>query len=249
MILVAAPGGPTIHLDLFEGPLELLLNLVERRRLPITEVSLATVADQYLCQVRALESVDPQALADFLQMAARLLLIKSRALLPVLVSSNDERDDPAGLLVERLEAYRIVKLLAASLAAREQMSPAAFVRGPVGGSVEVSTTEALAAFPPDLLTRLLRQVEARAPAPAQPATVLVTRASVAERILHLRERLTATEDVAWTDVAGATVDTTVATLLAVLEMLRRGELSVHQDTLFGPITLRGIDQPLPMLPA
>ena len=243
MISVAGPGGPTIHLDLFEGPLELLLSLVERRRLPITEVSLATVADQYLCQVRALQSVDGEVLADFLQMATRLLLIKSRALLPVLVSSNDEQEDPAGLLVERLEAYRIVKSLAASLAVREEVSPLAFIRGRAETGVEFSPTETLASFPPALLTRLLTQVASRGLAPTRPAAVVVARSSVAERVLYLRARLTATADVAWTDVAGDTVDTTVATLLAVLEMLRRGELSVHQDTLFGPITLRGIDQP------
>jgi len=243
VISVVGQGGPTIHLDLFEGPLELLLSLVERRRLPITEVSLATVADQYLCQVRALQSVDGQALADFLQIATRLLLIKSRALLPVLVTSNDEQEDPAGLLVERLEAYRIVKSLAATLAVREELSPAAFIRGRAETGIELSTTETLASFPPGLLTRLLMQVESRGPAPVQPATVVVAHCSVAERILHLRARLTPTADLAWTDVAGDTVDTAVATLLAVLEMLRRGELSVHQDTLFGPITLRGVDQP------
>ncbi len=72
----------TFQLPAFEGPLDLLLKLIEREELDITEIALAQVADQYLAHIRALEAPDPNALSAFLVMAARLLLIKSRALLP-----------------------------------------------------------------------------------------------------------------------------------------------------------------------
>lgn len=242
MTAASARQGPTIHLELFEGPLELLLSLVERRRLPITDVSLATVADQYLRQVRALAAIDCQALADFLQIAARLLQIKSRALLPSLGPTNGEEEESAERLVERLEAYRIVKSLAASLAAREETDLGAFARASIGIVPEALMGERLAAIPPGLLARLVAEVESRAPVASSTGTVIVARSSVAERMLHLRGRLAERGQVAWVDVAGGTVDSIIATLLAVLEMLRRGELSVHQDALFGPISLRGIDQ-------
>ncbi len=77
---------PAIDLELvtpaFSGPLALLLELIERRRLPITEVSLAEVADQYLERMRTMAGLDPELLADFLVIAAKLLVIKSRELLP-----------------------------------------------------------------------------------------------------------------------------------------------------------------------
>src|SRR3712207_3304729 len=64
-------AAPIIHVESFEGPLDLLLTLVERRRLPIAELSLVAVADQYLAQVRALPRIDPDALSEFLAIAAR----------------------------------------------------------------------------------------------------------------------------------------------------------------------------------
>src|ERR1700716_4253629 len=88
----AAKNSPVqleLHLDSFDGPLELLLLLIEQRRLPITQVSLAQVADQYLAQVHAKPAIDPNLLADFLVIGGKLLLLKSRALL------LSEEPDPA----------------------------------------------------------------------------------------------------------------------------------------------------------
>ena len=86
MNAVARPRGNAsvqleLHLESFDGPLELLLLLIEQRRLPITQVSLAQVADQYLAQVHALPALDADLLADFLVIGSKLLLLKSRALL------------------------------------------------------------------------------------------------------------------------------------------------------------------------
>src|SRR6185503_13241116 len=90
---------PILHLESFEGPLDLLLQLVERRRLPIAELSLVAVASQYLAQVRALSRVDQDALSEFLAIAARLLLLKSRSLLPAIeppaAPDGDEEADGA----------------------------------------------------------------------------------------------------------------------------------------------------------
>src|ERR671935_420793 len=95
-----------LHLDTFDGPLELLLLLIEQRRLPITQVSLAQVADQYLAQVHAQPSLDADLLSEFLVIGGKLLLLKSRALL------QSEEPDPeaaevASDLAERLETYRV----------------------------------------------------------------------------------------------------------------------------------------------
>ncbi|HEY1016107.1 MAG TPA: ScpA family protein, partial [Herpetosiphonaceae bacterium] len=79
---LAAPHPYTLQLPAFEGPLDLLLRLIEKQELEITAISLALVADQYLAHVRAMRDPDPLAVAEFLALAAQLLLIKSRALLP-----------------------------------------------------------------------------------------------------------------------------------------------------------------------
>src|SRR5205823_7619984 len=76
-----APVQLELHLESFDGPLELLLMLIEQRRLPITQISLAQVADQYMTHVHAQPALDADLLADFLVIGGKLLLLKSRALL------------------------------------------------------------------------------------------------------------------------------------------------------------------------
>src|SRR5918992_2135242 len=96
-----------LRLDAFEGPLELLLLLIEQRKLPITQVSLAQVADQYLAQIHAMPELDPDLLADFLAIGGKLLLLKSRALL-LTEEPDSEAEEVASDLAERLAEYRVV---------------------------------------------------------------------------------------------------------------------------------------------
>jgi condensin subunit ScpA len=106
----------TITLPVFEGPLDLLLRLIEREELDITRVALAHVAEQYLAHVRAMETPDPASLSAFLVMAARLLLLKSRALLPQPPATGDpEPDDDDDALVRQLQDYQRFQRLAALL--------------------------------------------------------------------------------------------------------------------------------------
>ena len=102
-----------------EGPMCLLLDLIERERLPINEISLSRVTDEYLAEVRAMEAPDQEALAEFLVVAAQLMLIKSRSLLPHLkLSTEDEEsiDD----LEKRLSEYKNMKELAKELQSLEK---------------------------------------------------------------------------------------------------------------------------------
>src|SRR5438094_1219144 len=109
----------TIQLPVFEGPLDLLLRLIEREELDITAIALAQVADQYLAHVRALEAPDPAALSAFLVIAAKLLVIKSRALLPRPVAARgpDEAPDEGEDLARQLRQYQRYKQAAALLRA------------------------------------------------------------------------------------------------------------------------------------
>src|SRR5436190_17195970 len=114
-----APIQLQLHLETFDGPLELLLQLIEQRRLPITQVSLAQVADQYLAQVRALPALDADLLADFLAIAAKLLLLKSRTLL-LTEDPDPELEEVASDLAERLATYRVFRAAAEALRELEQ---------------------------------------------------------------------------------------------------------------------------------
>src|SRR5919201_4687527 len=108
-----------LHLESFDGPLELLLLLIEQRRLPITKISLAQVADQYLAQVHAQPSLNPDLLADFLVIGSKLLLLKSRALL-LTEEADPEVEEVASDLADRLATYRVFRAAAEVLRELEQ---------------------------------------------------------------------------------------------------------------------------------
>src|SRR5437879_3040269 len=114
-----APIQLELHLESFDGPLELLLLPIEQRRLPITQVSLAQVADQYLAQVHALPALDADLLADFLVIGSKLLLLKSRALL-LTEEPDPEVEEVATDLAERLATYRVFRAAAEVLRELEQ---------------------------------------------------------------------------------------------------------------------------------
>src|SRR5262245_45766597 len=97
MVLQTPDTGIQLTLPYFEGPLDLLLHLIEREELDITSVALVTVADQYMKMIRESEQLNVDALADFVWIGARLLLIKSRALLPrpPAFDGEPEEEDPA----------------------------------------------------------------------------------------------------------------------------------------------------------
>src|SRR5436853_6749422 len=110
-----------VRLEVFEGPLDLLLKLIERRQLEISKVSLAEVAEGFLVYLDAHPDMPPGPLASFVWVASKLLWIKSQALLPKppVARTEDDEEDPGDELVRRLEAYKRVQEAAQWLRERE----------------------------------------------------------------------------------------------------------------------------------
>jgi Uncharacterized conserved protein len=118
-----------IQLPVFEGPLDLLLQLIEREELDITAVSLAQVTDQYLAIVEEMGRRNSLGdLTAFLVVAAKLVLIKSRVLLPGYRPRSGEEDEVAADLIRQLETYRAYRAIAAELARLEERGWRAYVR-------------------------------------------------------------------------------------------------------------------------
>ncbi len=122
----------TVHLPGFEGPLDLLLNLIEKNQMEITSISLVAVTDQFVAYLRIWDEPPLPRLAEFVAMAARLLLIKSRSLLPRQIRQDAlEDDDPlddAEELAQRLREYQLAREIARSLRARELAGLQSFTR-------------------------------------------------------------------------------------------------------------------------
>ncbi len=231
----ASEGAHQLRLQLgyFDGPLELLLRLIEQRRLPITHVSLAQVADQYLRQVYALQELDPDLLVEFLVIAGKLLLLKSRALL-----LNDEPDpiveETASDLADRLAIYRVFRGAASYLQELEQRDWHAYPpqREPARA---LGPAPLAPVVPKALLDAYLAVVGRREE--QKPQLELAPRASVDERRTRILSLLEHQPSVSFRGVAGSSVDEVVATFLAILELFRRGRILIEQPETFADLVL------------
>jgi segregation and condensation protein A len=225
-----------IQLPAFEGPLDLLLQLIEREELDITAISLLQVADQYLA---VLEEMGRQGMADltaFLVVAAKLVLIKSQALLPRSSSgAMAPEEDVAADLLRQLEEYRRFKRAAQELARWQEEGQQAYVRLSPAPAPQRTfdlghvTLEALLVAAQEVL-------HTRPTAPVndvtQPATI-----TVAHQVHRIERHLRSSERIYFHDVLSeaATKVEVIVTLLAVLQMLKEDRLRVWQEELFGPI--------------
>ena len=103
--------GISYKLDIFEGPLDLLLHLIEKNKVNIYDIPIATITEQYLEYVSNMETEDLNIVSEFLVMAATLIDIKARMLLPKEVNEDGEEEDPRAELVARLLEYKYYKYM------------------------------------------------------------------------------------------------------------------------------------------
>jgi segregation and condensation protein A len=229
-----------IQLPSFEGPLNLLLRLIEREELDVTTVALAQVTDQYLERLAELEQSQARDLADFLVVAAKLVLIKSAALLPSPSKPSPEEDvqDVGDDLVRRLQIYRRFKEIADLLHAREESGLHTYIRlapsprrAPEPDLSEVSLQ--------DLLS-LAQEALDLAPGPPVDVVVSPITVTVEEQIEHIELELAQTRQIVFRSLLSraTTRIEIVVTLLAVLELIKQDRVAVRQSNLFGEIVIQ-----------
>jgi segregation and condensation protein A len=228
-----------VLLPVFEGPLDLLLHLIEREELDITSVSLAQVTDQYLDYLALMEEPPAEVLADFLVVAAKLLLIKSRALLPRppgILSTEEE--DVGEDLARQLIEYRRFKRVAESLRDREEVGLRAYLR--LAPPPRLERRLDLEDVTLDDLIAAVRQALAVAP-PAPPVSEVVAPVAItiADRILAIRASLHERARISFNRLLAEATGRLeiIITFLAVLELIKSGHVDVQQDRLFGEIII------------
>lgn len=235
-----------VSLPVFEGPLDLLLQLIERNELEISAVSLVAVTEQYLRTIETLDVVDPGALADFLAVASRLLLIKSRSLLPQprqLEEGEQEDEESADALVRRLIEYRQFKEIAEMLRKREEAGLRAYTR--IADQPTLERRLDFTGLHVDQLYQAFKRVLDRIPADVPLPRVRTYTVTVAEQIEYVRMRLKAAlevdgnEPILFTTLLSAQTTRleVIVTFLAILELIKQREISATQDEVFGEILL------------
>lgn len=225
----------------FSGPLGLLLQLIEGEKLDITEINLAKIADQYVAHLRSLEDTDADEMADFLVIAAKLLLIKSKALLPYLYTEEDEQeiDD----LEKQLKMYK--EFIAASQKVKDIIAEEHFLFLPPllknrRSQFNLPVFSAPKKVNPDLLystiLSILENLKKVAPEKLEERT-LEPKINIEEKISLIRKLLLNKIKVNFSKILRSVETKTevIVSFLAVLELAKQHELVFDQEELFSEI--------------
>jgi segregation and condensation protein A len=230
----------------FEGPIEVLLELIEKRKLFVNDVSLATVTDDFIAYIQN-HGMLPDQVAHFLSIAATLLLIKARSLLPTLELTPEESESISDL-ERRVALYQIITVAAGALV-RSYGKKISF-DGPIRGFSPV--------FAPDpslrveQLATLVGELEKNMPVltPQKPEARVVTTISIKEVLETLADRIEQAMKTSFQAIAVTSPDAdsksqkvyTIVSFLGMLELVRRGIIDAHQGALFDDITLERIPE-------
>jgi segregation and condensation protein A len=232
-----------VRIPAFEGPLDLLLQLIEREKLDISSISLAQVADQFLAYVRAMEQIGADTLADFLVIAARLVWIKSHLLLPQPPRPGDDEqeEDPAEALARQLREYKRFKEAALALRSIEEAGYHTYLRAAPPPELERHLEADSSAFV-ELLAAAQAALASAAPSlPPESLDGMVVpfTLTIHDQIGLIRRVMAGSQGVSFQSLllhAHHRVEI-IVTLLAVLELIKRRQIEVTQDQPFGDIII------------
>ncbi len=233
---------PKINIPAFHGPLDLLLHLIERQELDITAISLSKVTAQYLEQVEHLKQERRiEQLMDFLVIAARLVQIKSRAILPQTPASylDDElEEDPAEALIRQLKTYKQFKKGAKWLHGRETAVYRTYLR--LAPPPKVESKLDMSGVTADVLLTAVRNALARLDDLDGSVTIArPRRLTIEDQIKRLRRLAKQPAPFTFNELLSDRADMTEisVSLLATLELIKRRELRAAQSHLFGEIEI------------
>jgi len=238
----------TVKLELFEGPMDLLLRLIEKQKLDITRVSLAAITDQYLMHLHLVEEIRPDAIADFLVVAARLLLIKSRVLLPKppVLQGEEEEEDPGDQLARQLIEYKRFKEIAQLLRQKTEAGLRAYPR--LAPPPKIQSRITLEGLSVADLANVLREVLQSQPA-SEPVNHVMTPITIRiedsiEHILRLTQRR---RQFSFRHLLASSTSRMeiIVSFLAILELVKRRRIRVHQERLFGTILISATESSPP----
>lgn len=223
---------------IFEGPLDLLLELIEKEKLDITEVSLAQVANQFLEYLETAQGISPENLADFLLIGGKLILIKSKAILPMLELEKEEEEDIEELKA-RLREYQKFKEISKKIKALAIRREMFFSKQSYSGMRMVFC-------PPKNITTLDLQEALEGVLNKLPkAENLAKRTmkdivSIKDKIKHIKENLTKRIEMTFTEATHGTKDKieVIITFLAMLELVRKSMVTIEQNDMFGEIKIK-----------
>jgi len=240
----------SVKLPVFEGPLDLLLRLIDINKVSIYDIPIVEITDQYLTYINKMDRIDLNSMSEFLLMAATLLDIKSKMLLPAEKNEEGEEEDPRAELVNQLLEYKLYKRAAEELREREEETGQAFCKKP-------TIPREVAAYAPEIDTDALlkdvtlsglykvfqditrRSVEKIDPIRSRFGKIEKEEVNLAERIEYVRQYAKERGHFSFRQLLEENCGKTriIVTFLAILELMKRGELRISQEKTFAEIEI------------
>ena len=231
-----------VRLETFEGPLDLLLYLIKKNEIDIYDIPISVITQQYLEYLETMKNLNLDVAGEFLLMAATLLHIKSKMLLPATAEEEGEKEeeDPRAELVRRLLEYQRFKEAAQQLVKGPLLDREVFVRSFFGDALAEKEAEEEVSGEVTLfdLLEVMKKVLEGLPA-EEFQEISMEHLNIKDKILHIMERLWEAESLAFTELYTASTSRReiVVTFLALLELLRLRMIRVYQGETFGPIRI------------
>ena len=232
-----------VHQSQFEGPLDLLLDLIEREKLPINKISLSRVTDEFLREIKALTVIDQEALAEFLVVAAQLMLLKSRSLLPHLALTVEE-EASIGDLEQRLEQYKKIKELSADLRLLERRRQRIYAREGFLGlqAIFYPPPRLNASALADAFGAILNSIPKLAELAEEKLKKVI---SLEEKIRYIQKSLSLRLERMFSELVQESKEKVeiVVSFLAILELSKQKLVALDQAQLFGDIRISQHSKP------
>lgn len=245
-------------LNAFEGPLDLLLHLIDKNKVDIYDIPISTITDQYLEYLSQMDETDADVMSEFLVMAATLLDIKARMLLPKEVDEEGNEEDPRAELVQKLLEYKLYKYMSIELKDKAVLASRAVYKkesipdevtsykAPIDLDTFLGdlTLAKLKEIFDDVLARSNEKVNAQA---VSYGTLQREEVKITDRIDHIRKRIKKSGSFSFRKLVEAqyTKMNVIVTFMAILELMKAGEIHAVQNSLGDDIIITGPDEDLP----
>lgn len=245
-----------VKLNVFEGPLDLLLHLIDKNKIDIYDIPIVEIADQYMEYIHSMEKEDLGIMSEFMVMAATLLDIKCKMLLPKEVNEEGEEEDPRAELVQKLLEYKMYKYMSYEL--KDKMDAAANVyyrevdipKEVLKYKEPVDPAELLRGMTLEKLNAIFKSVIRRQEDKIDPirsrfGTIEKEEVSLSEKMLELKEFAGKHKKFSFRALLEKQHSRiqVIVTFLSILELMKMGHIHVDQETLFGEIEIEVLTEP------
>lgn len=242
-------------LNVFEGPLDLLLHLIEKNKVDIYDIPIVTITEQYLAYVSEIQEQDMDVMSEFLVMAGTLLQIKSKMLLPREETEEEEEEDPRAELVRRLLEYKMYKYAALELKDMElDASHNLYKKPTIPKEVEEYREEVDPAELVDGLTLsklndifrsiMRKQVDKIDPIRSKFGTIEKEEINIEDRMVQIREEVRGLKGINFRTLLETqpTRMNIIITFMSILELMKVGAITIRQEETFGEIVIDSLDE-------